>query len=923
LLLEYNTDLFDASTMQRLLGHLHSLLEGIAADPEQRLWELPLLTTAERIQLTEWNDTTTAYPTDCCLHQLFERQVERTPDAVAVVFEREKLSYRELDRRANRLAHRLQECGVGPEILVGVFMERSLEMVVSLYAVLKAGGAYVPLDPEYPPERIGAMLEDARPRVLLTQQRFRDELPAGDSESICVDSEWPDIAKQPEGSPSVRVKPDNAAYVIFTSGSTGRPKGAVNEHRGICNRLLWMQERYELTGDDCVLQKTPFSFDVSVWEFFWPLMTGARLTVARPGGHKDSAYLIDLITREQVTTVHFVPPMLQVFLLERNVGECRSLKRVICSGEALPFDLTQQFFEKLHAELHNLYGPTEAAIDVTHWQCSADDERTTVPIGRPVANTQIHVLDQRLHQVPIGVPGELHIGGVQVARGYLNRDALTREKFIADPFRDGADARLYKTGDLVRYLADGNIEFLGRMDHQVKIRGHRIELGEIEAVISEHPVVREAVVLAREDRPGDKRLVAYVVIPAEQNDAESMLRTHLKTKLPDYMVPAHFVWLDELPLSANGKVDRRALPAPQAARTEEQGSVTPANKVERGLRRIWQEILELDSLGVTDDFFELGGHSLLAVRMFAKMEEHFGKRLPLDVLFEAPTIRQLAEALEREETSSASSSIVVIQPQGDKAPLFLVPPSASPGLVFARLARALGRDQPLYGLTPPPLSNEETPQNWFESTASHYLREIRTIQPRGPYYLGGRCFGGFLAYEMAQQLRRQKEDVALLMLMDVGPPLTRGPLFYLHRLSIDTRMRRANEYREREQGLPPVDYVVIPYHPVHFDVVPRRRRHKASQDKLIWDANLRAASEYVTRPYAGRITLLQSEDHDSDFVKQAWLKLARGGMDYVRIEGGHKESLREPLVRNAAEKVAAQLAKAHSEFSAIGPLATN
>ncbi|MFZ0962496.1 MAG: amino acid adenylation domain-containing protein [Terriglobia bacterium] len=445
------------------------------------------------------------------LPELFEAQAERTRDQVALVFEQQTLTYGELNRRANQLAHHLRGLGVGPEVLVAVCMERSVELVVALYGVLKAGGAYVPVDPDYPQERVAYMLQDAGAPVLLTQSRLVGRLPSHDGKVVCLDTEWGRMAGEDMANPAKATAPENLAYVIYTSGSTGRPKGAMNTHRGICNRLLWMQDQYGLTGADKVLQKTPFSFDVSVWEFFWPLLVGARLVVAEPGGHRDGAYLVKLIREQGVTVLHFVPSMLRVFLEEPEVEKCQSLRHVMCSGEALPYDLQEQFFRLLPSQLHNLYGPTEAAVDVTHWTCRRGDERKIVPIGRPVANTQIYILDHHLQPVPMGVPGELHIGGVQVGRGYHKRPELTAEKFIPDPFSGDPEARLYKTGDLCRWLADGAVEYLGRMDFQVKIRGYRIELGEIESVLLSHPGVREAIVMAREDIPGDARLVAYVV----------------------------------------------------------------------------------------------------------------------------------------------------------------------------------------------------------------------------------------------------------------------------------------------------------------------------------------------------------------------------------------------------------------------------
>jgi len=511
-MVEYSTDLFDSATIDRFLGHFEVLLEGIAANPDQAIADLPILTPAERQQIVvDWNRTEVEYPRTRSLHQFIEEQVEKTPDAPALVFESTQLTYRELNARANQLAHHLRKMGVGPEVLVGICAERSLEMVIGLLGIVKAGGAYVPLDPDHPRDRLAAVIEDAAPPVLLTQEHLMDVLPAHNAPVICLDRDWNLMRDELVTNPECITSGKDQAYAIFTSGSTGKPKGVPNVHEGIVNRLLWMQHAYGLNGSDRVLQKTPYSFDVSVWEFFWPLMTGACLVVAKPEGHKDPNYIRDLIQQHKITTLHFVPSMLRIFLEAEGVEECSSLRRVICSGEALPLEVQDRFFERLKAELHNLYGPTEAAVDVTYWQCIPDCERSIVPIGRPIWNTQIYILDQKLQPVPIGIPGELHIGGVGLARGYLNRPQLTAEKFIRDPFSAQPGARLYKTGDLCRFLPDGNIEYLGRIDHQVKIRGFRIELGEIESALDRHAGVRQSVVMAREDTPGDKRLVAYVV----------------------------------------------------------------------------------------------------------------------------------------------------------------------------------------------------------------------------------------------------------------------------------------------------------------------------------------------------------------------------------------------------------------------------
>jgi len=659
--LDYNTDLFDGETISRMLGHLQVLLDGIVTDPDRPISALPILTEPERHQLlVEWNDTKREYPKDKCIPGLFEEQAEKTPDAAAVVFEGEQLTYGELNARANQLAHHLRKLGVGPEVLVGICVERSLEMVVGLLGILKAGGAYVPLDPEYPKDRLAFQLEDTRARVLLTQERLLAALPEHDGRVICLDRDWAEIARESEANPESGVTAENLAYVIYTSGSTGKPKGVMIQHRALSNHMLWMQERFPLDRVDCVLQKTPFCFDASVWEFFAPIMAGARLALARPGGHQDGAYLINTIANQQVTTLQLVPSMLRMLLAEDGLERCQNLKRVFCGGEALPVELREQFHGRLGGELHNLYGPTEATIDATCALCDRASPPHTVTIGRPIANTQVYVLDPDLQPIPIGVPGELYIGGECLARGYLNRPKLTAEMFITHSFDGEPARRLYKTGDLARYLSDGNIEFLGRIDNQVKIRGYRIELGEIESVLCQHPGVMEAVVVAREDVPGDKRLVAYLVA-ASQNSSVSELRGFLKAKLPEYMIPSASMFLESLPLMPNGKIDRKSLPAPDRHRDGlEQAYVALRSPTEEILAGIWAEVLKIEQVGIHDNFFELGGHSLLATRVVSRIRDSFRIDFPLRRIFETPTIAGLAEWLEKAKSTGSSANLAGI-----------------------------------------------------------------------------------------------------------------------------------------------------------------------------------------------------------------------------------------------------------------------
>ncbi|MCO8165753.1 amino acid adenylation domain-containing protein [Pseudomonas sp. 21LCFQ010] len=663
--LNYATALFDVSTIQRLGRHWIQLLEQLVRHPEQQIAELPLLSANEYRQVVcEWNRTEVHYPAVQCIHQLIEEQVAKTPEATALVFGEHLLGYAELNRRANRLAHRLREQGVGPDVLVGIAVERSIEMVVGLLGILKAGGAYVPLDPEYPQDRLSYMMQDSGIRLLLTQSHLLEQLPVPDSvEVLSLDELAESLATCSDANPVNLGHPDNLAYVIYTSGSTGKPKGAGNSHKGLFNRLAWMQKAYRLGSSDTVLQKTPFSFDVSVWEFFWPLQTGACLAIAEPGVHREPERLIEAINRYEVTTLHFVPSMLQVFMGSEGVESCRSIRRIVCSGEALPGELARQSLHRLpQAGVFNLYGPTEAAIDVTHWTCGAD-EGAGVPIGRPIDNLKTHILAAGLLPAVQGCVGELYLGGVGLARGYHQRASLTAERFVPDPF-DGSEqggGRLYRTGDLACYRAEGVIHYLGRTDHQVKIRGLRIELGEIEAKLQEHAAIRESVVVDVEG-PGGKQLAAYVVAAeleievAQQNDLRSRLREHLQTTLPDYMVPAHVVFLDKLPLSPNGKLDRKALPKPDASQ-QQQVYVAPQTELEQQIAGIWAEVLQIERVGLHDNFFELGGHSLLVLSVLSRVRLTFGVTLNPSSLFQNPVLEAFSRQFVQEDVDELEEKL--------------------------------------------------------------------------------------------------------------------------------------------------------------------------------------------------------------------------------------------------------------------------
>jgi amino acid adenylation domain-containing protein len=597
--------------------------------------------------LDSWNDTSHPYPSHQCLHRLFEEQAHRTPNTTALIFEDSQLTYGDLNRRANRVAHHLCGTGVKPQTPVAICLHRSMEMVVGLLGILKAGCPYVPIDPDYPSDRIAHMIRDCAPAVIITEASLMNSLSRFGLPTLPLDSAWELLSGQPDTNPNVALQSDDLVYIIYTSGSTGEPKGAMNTHRGLVNRLLWMQATFALTSEDRVLQKTPHSFDVSAWEFFWPLITGAGLVLAQPGGHRDPDYLAQCIARYGITTLHFVPSMLYAFLEVEEIERCNCVKRVFCSGEAMSVDLQDRFFQRMSAELHNLYGPTEAAIEVTHWMCRRDHSLKFVPIGRPIWNTRIHILDERMLPAPFGDEGELYIGGDGVALGYLKRPELTAACFVADSFCDSPGARLYKTGDLARFMPDGNIEFLGRKDDQVKLRGVRIELGEIEMALRRHPLVQQAVVTAREDRPGDQRLVAYLVLRAgaDPPTAVAGIRMFLKEWLPDHMVPSAWKFLEKLPLTPSGKVHRKALPPPDNGRAAIQDDELPTTELQRRLAEIWRCALALSRVGIRDNFIELGGHSLLAMRVVLEIRKQLGIEVTIRRFFENPTIAQLAVTL--------------------------------------------------------------------------------------------------------------------------------------------------------------------------------------------------------------------------------------------------------------------------------------
>jgi amino acid adenylation domain-containing protein len=934
---EYDTALFDAETIDRMAGRWETLLRGIVAQPESRIAALPLLPEGERRLLAEWNRTKADYPRDRCVHQLFEEQASRTPDAVAVVYGEQRLTYRELNVRADALARHLGGLGVKPETPVGVCVERSLEKLVALLGVLKAGGAYVPLDPHYPLERLAFIVADSGARVVLTQTALRGRLPEAGLELVLLDAPLPAVSTGPTAPPSVN--PDQLAYVIYTSGSTGRPKGVEVRHASVVNFLWDMRGRLGLTAHDALLAVTSICFDISVLELFLPLAVGARVVVCSDAAKSDGAALTAELERHGITCLQATPATWRLLLGAGWRGDARLL--ALCGGEALAEDLAAALLARCR-QLWNLYGPTETTIWSTATLVRPGEP---VLIGRPLANTQVHILDAHGQSVPIGVPGELLIGGDGLARGYRNQPELTTERFVAGPAGlDGSD-RLYRTGDRCRWRAGGDIEFLGRLDHQIKLRGFRVEPGEIEAALRQQAGVREAAVLAREDSPGDVRLVAYVVA-APAALALKALRETLAQRLPDYMVPAALVFLPALPLTPNGKLDRAALPKPEpqpAAASE--GLAQPETLLEQRLVELWRRTLGTSEVSPEDDFFDLGGHSLLAVRLVMDVSKLAGQPVPIAALFHAPTPRKLARLLAGQGQLPPWTALVPLQSTGSSPPVFFVHGLGGSVGFFLPLARRLPAHQPVYGLQAIGQDGRITQRETIEEMAAHYVREIVSLQPEGPYFLAGYSAGGLIAYELAQQLHRAGRPVAMLGLLDTQPMLCRMPWRVFARAIVPwmgercRRHWRAGTWFSTTRTL--FAYLAGRWRG-HWQTwwnLPRRDRHRywrgryaalkywlmsnrlpqqppatgecnpAGPEPTEEDPLLRASSEYRLRDYPGPVDYFRSESTARSCLL-VWQGLARGGLRAHRIQGVHSELLAASRLDSLAQTFTAALHQA-------------
>lgn len=985
---EYSTDLFARATIERLVTHWITLIESILARPDAPTGDLELMPATEREQmLVAWNDTASEMPGTRTLHRLFEEQVERTPDAIALVFsnadagasafDSNTLSFRELNARANQLARVLARRGVASDSrassdeYVGVALERSPALIVALLAVLKTGAAYLPLDPRYPAPRLEAMLTDAAPRVVITDSRLRASLPAHLPGTICLDEAWSEVAREPRDNLDVTTQPDGAAYVLYTSGSTGKPKGVIGLHRSAVNRLAWMWKAYPFQPGEVCCQKTSLNFVDSVAEIFGPLLRGVPLVILPDAVVKDPRALVQALVTQHVTRLSLVPTLLRAIVdAHPDLSALSELRLVISSGEPLRAELAGDFLRAAPGcALLNLYGMTECGGDSTFYQvrlsrsgdafASQETSKVSVPIGRPIANTQVYLLDENRQPVPVGVPGEIYIGGAGVAGGYLNQPDLTREKFVRVPGlstsrgTEGEDV-LYRTGDRARYSPDGNLEYLGRADDQVKIRGMRVEPGEVAAALSEHPLIARAAVVAERAGETDGRLIAYAVLDSQSahsttgEPSPGDLYAFLKARLPEHMLPSAFVMLDALPLTPSGKLDRQALPAAlpgallAAGGSRESraagnghpahGAGTPRTPLERQIAAVWLRVLKVDSIGVDDDFFERGGHSMLAIRLFYELEHELGRQLPLALLFQAPTIAGLAREIEHRAAGVPWSPLVAIQPGGNKPPLFCVHGFGGGVVGYGPLARVLGPDQPFYGLQARGQNGDE-PDVTIEAMAARYLDAIRTVQPRGPYNLAGYCYGGTVALEIAAQLVAAGDQVRFLGMMENPAPksdyrqLRLTPLFVKRFASnlphwlgdfvrLESRVKwtrarrelhnfiyfqqlRAGPLGSRLNGVDLRDIID------DVEPIPTAHRRVMVQHAL-------AIHDYFPKPYPGCVTVFRTPrqplfcSHDP---LMGWGQLA-ACVRVRRIEGTHSNILQEPYVHSLATALEASLAEA-------------
>ncbi len=919
----YDTDLFDSTTVERLAQHFDILLESITQNPQGRVMEFPLLSPKARHQiLVDWNQTQADFSQELCVHHLFEAQAARTPHAVAVTFESHTISYQALNTRANQLAAYLQKKGAGPDGLVGLCVERSIEMVVGLLGILKAGAAYVPFDPTNPPERLAFMSTDAGIRLLVTQQALTECFPDFPHPRADLDTDWeliaqepPTPAQEPPTSVQSKVTPDHLAYTIYTSGSTGRPKGVLIEHRSLVNLIEYLIRTFEMKSEEHVLQFASLGFDVATSYILMSLCSGATLHLASRESLFSVEGLLHILREQKISYVQLPPSVLRMLPVEA----LPHLKILSVGGEECPAEIMETWSKG--RRFFNIYGPTEATVNATMWEYVNTGQRP--PIGRPMSNTQIYLLDPMGQPVPIGVPGELHIGGVGLARGYHNRPDLTQAKFIPNPFAPESSARLYKTGDLAKYRPDGTIEFLGRLDHQVKLRGFRIELGEVETVLNHHPRLRESVVIVRQVDPHEKQMVAYLV-PHAEAPSTAELRAFLEKQLPHYMIPNRFVFLEKLPLNSNGKLDRLALPAPPQENTHhETDFIHPRDTVELQLAQIWSEVLKIYPLSIRDNFFERGGHSLSAVQMVAQVQKHFDQTVPLAAVFQAPTVEQFAARLR--QGFHTPSIVVPLQPEGTRSPFFCVHPVGGHVFCYADLAHHLADHLPsepasrcpVYGLQSPLLHQEQDRPKSLIELAIHYIQAIRSVRPTGPYSLGGWSFGGTVAYEMARQLVAGGEVVDCLVLMDSFPFTTVEGSHPLDLDAAELALRFVQDLHAVSQRHSLVSVETLRQLPTEKHL-PFLFEHAQHEQLLPPDIGMRywerlfqvfrshwqLARHYEPSAYSGRTILFAAQDKHrklSQDPSYGWKPYLRDNLEIHEVSGTHYSILHPPQVQEITD----------------------
>ncbi len=927
----YEVTKFESNFINQVLSNFKALLEEISDNPSIKISDLSLLSRDEKNKiLFEWNNTDTDFPSDKIVHNLFEEQAEKIPDNIAVEFGNKKITYRELNERANQFANYLIKSGAGPDVIIGISVERSPEMAIALLGILKSGAAYLPLDSSHPAERISFMIEDTGIKILITTEKIKNKLPVSDKKVLLIDSDSDLLSSESKINPGLKFNPSDLAYVIYTSGSTGKPKGVLMMHKALVNLLHWQLNGHRFEKGYRVLQFTTLSFDVSFQEILSTWYSGGTLVMISEEDRQDLSKVLNIIKEKKIQRL-FLP-----FIALQEIAEIHSssddnslvLKEVITAGEQLQITpaLIKLFKGLTDFTFSNHYGPSEAHVVTSYTLNNNPDSWVKyTPIGKPVFNTQMYILNSDLKPVPAGVTGDLYIGGIQLVRGYHNRDELTKERFIDNPYFDinKNNKKLYKTGDIARYLNDGNIEYLGRDDNQIKLRGYRIELGEIESVLGEYSGIKNAVVIAREFNPGDIRLVAYVVNSNESNPKVTDLRNFLKEKLPDYMIPTEYVFMKEMPLTPTGKVDKKELPVPDTIRINESSNYeVPNDELQLQLVKIWEKVLGVKPIGITDNFFEIGGHSLLALRVFGYIEKLTGKKFALSTLFNYPTIKQIAVILKDEGWTKPWKSLVAVKPGGSKIPFFCVPPAAGTALHFQPMVKYLSDDQPFYVLESIGLDGKEKPHTDLIEMATHYVKEIQLMQPEGPYLIGGRCFGGRVVFEMAQQLNKLGQKVALLAIFDTWPPFTAPPPSYVppkkdtkHFITRSIHHLKSGELLKVAYNYTSNKYIKIKWRIKNkLEYTFSNKRKKLFKEIMLMHFN--AQDRYVAKKYPGKITLIECATFRKDY-REGWKNLAEGGFEtFVVPDTNHKTIVKEPKLKDFAEKLNFVLQKTHNEINA-------